>query len=96
MAERYVGDLSDTIDLGGQLGALLVERSLKVIHPQDVESYGKGCIVGAAGELEHLAALIHPKFGAPIRTAIGGGKAIIPSTKKVGGPGTRIDVPLCT
>ena len=93
-ARRYVEDLSDMIDLGGQLGALLVERILKIINPQDVESYGKGCIVGAAGELEHSAALIHPKFGAPIRAAIGGGNAIIPSTKKVGSPGTCIDVPL--
>jgi len=51
------------------------------------------CIVGEAGELEHSAALMYPTFGAPIRKAIGGGKAIIPSTKKIGGPGTCIDIP---
>ena len=58
------------------------------------ESYGKAAIVGEHGELEHAAALLHPKLGAPLRAAVGGGKAIIPSAKKLGGPGTAIDVPL--
>ncbi len=92
-AGRYVEDLTELIDTGERLGQLLVDRILKVIEPKDVESYGKACIVGEGGELEHSAALMHPTFGAPIRKAIGGGKAIIPSTKKLGGPGTRIDIP---
>jgi hypothetical protein len=50
--------------------------------------------VGAAGEIEHAAALIHPRFGAPIRAVLGRGPAIIPSTKLMGGPGTRITAPL--
>src|SRR5919106_983649 len=58
------------------------------------ESYGKAAIVGERGEYEHAAALLHPKLGAPLRAAVGGGKAIIPSAKKLGGPGTGIDVPL--
>ena len=92
-ANRHVDDLTDLIDTGERLGEILVERILKVISPEEVESYGKACIVGEAGELEHSAALMHPTFGAPIRKAIGGGKAIIPSTKKIGGPGTHIDIP---
>ena len=92
-AGRFVDDLADMIDIGERLGAILVERILKVIDPEAVESYGKACIVGESGELEHSAALLHPTFGAPIRKAIGAGKAIIPSTKKIGGPGTHIDIP---
>ena len=92
-ADRHVDDLTELIDIGESLGAILVERILNVIGPKEVESYGKACIVGEAGELEHSAALMHPTFGAPIRKAIGAGKAIIPSTKKIGGPGTRIDIP---
>lgn len=92
-AGRYVDDLTELIDIGESLGAILVERILNVIGPKEVESYGKACIVGEAGELEHSAALMHPTFGAPIRKAIGAGKAIIPSTKKIGGPGTHIDIP---
>ncbi len=92
-AGRFVEDLTEMIDIGEKLGGILSERILKIIDAKDVESYGKACIVGEDGELEHSAALMHPKFGAPIRAAIGGGKAIIPSTKKVGGPGTHIDIP---
>ena len=57
-------------------------------------AYGKGAIVGVAGEIEHAAALIHPTFGAPVRAALGGGKSIIPSTKKIGGPGSVLLMPL--
>ena len=92
-AGRYVEDLAELIETGERLGAVLADRILKVIDPALVDSYGKACIVGEAGELEHSAALMHPTFGAPIRKAIGAGKAIIPSTKKMGGPGTHIDIP---
>ncbi len=58
-----------------------------------VEGYGKGAIVGAAGELEH-GALWHNPGGYAMRELLGNAKAIVPSTKKVGGPGTRIDIPI--
>ena len=92
-AGRYVDDLAELIDTGERLGEILVERILRVLDPEEVQSYGKACIVGEAGELEHSAALMHPTFGGPIRKAVHGGKVIIPSTKKVGGPGTHIDIP---
>ena len=57
-------------------------------------AYGKGAIVGLDGELEHAAAILHPRFGAPVREVIGGGAAIIPSTKKVGGAGAPITMPI--
>ena len=95
-AGRFVEDLTELIDAGEQLGALLGKRAVEAlgVAPQEVESYGKACIVGSDGELEHAAAILHPKLGTPFREAVGGGKAIIPSAKKVGGPGTPIDVPL--
>src|SRR5207249_12001866 len=73
---------------------LLSKRAVEVLGGVGAESYGKAGIVGTAGELEHVAAIIHPKFGNPLRDAVGGGKAIIPSAKKRGGPGASIDVPL--
>lgn len=95
-AGQYVDDLSDMIDLGAELGQVLVDEALAVLGgPADaVSAYGKAAVVGANGEIEHAAALIHPKFGAPIRAALGRGPAIIPSTKLLGGPGTRIVAPL--
>jgi hypothetical protein len=61
--------------------------------PKAVEGYGKGAIVGAAGELEH-GALWHVPGGYAMRDVLGGAKAIVVSTKKVGGPGTRLDIPI--
>ena len=92
-AGKFVDDLSALIDAGEELGALLSKRATEVLGAP-VESFGKAAIVGEGGEYEHAAALLHPKLGAPLRAAIGGGKAIIPSAKKLGGPGTTIDVPL--
>ena len=92
-AGRYVEDLTPLIDAGEELGALLAKRATEALGAP-AESYGKAAIVGEAGEYEHAAALLHPKLGAPLRAAVGGGKAIIPSAKKLGGPGTTIDVPL--
>jgi hypothetical protein len=68
--------------------------STKHCAPSEVSSYGKAAVVGSNGELEHAAALIHPKFGAPVRARLGRGPAIIPSTKLLGGIGTRIVFPL--
>jgi len=95
-AGRYVDDLTELVDLGAELGQLLIDEALAALgRPvEDVSAYGKSVVVGVNGEIEHGAALIHPKFGAPIRAALGKGPAIIPSTKLLGGPGTRIVAPL--
>jgi hypothetical protein len=95
-AGKYVEDLTPLIDASLELGALLTKKAVEAlgIAPEKVESYGKAAIVGLDGELEHAAALLHPKLGTPIRENVGGGKALLPSAKKMGGPGTAIDVPL--
>ncbi len=95
-AGRYVEDLTELMDIGAELGRVLGERAVAAlgIPPERAESYGKGAIVGSEGELEHAAAILHPKLGAPFRATVGGGKAIIPSAKKMGIPGTELDVPL--
>lgn len=95
-AGKYVEDLTPLSDWSASVAPDLVERALEAagIHKDEVESYGKGAIIGGAGELEHGAALLHPTLGKPFREGIGGGKAIIPSSKKMGYPGCIIDVPL--
>jgi hypothetical protein len=95
-AGRYVEDLDELVALGATLGERLIDEALAVggVSVDAVSAYGKAAIVGVDGEIEHAAALIHPKFGAPIRAALGKGPAIIPSTKLMGGPGTRIAAPL--
>ena len=92
-AGRYVEDLSALYQTGAELGALLGQTAVAQLNGAP-HSYGKAAIVGLDGELEHAAALLHPSLGAPLRQAVGGGRAIIPSAKKIGGPGTSIDVPL--
>jgi hypothetical protein len=95
-AGRYVEDLAPLIDVGEELGELLTRRCVSAlgISGGKAESYGKAAIVGEAGELEHAAALMHPKMGTPVRKVLAKGAALIPSAKKRGGPGTAIDVPL--
>ena len=95
-AGRYVEDLGELVTQGEELGALLAARAIAAlgIRGDQVESFGKAAIVGEAGELEHAAALLHPRMGAPVRAALGRGPALIPSAKKSGGPGTGIDIPL--
>ena len=92
-AGRFADDLAPLIQTGEALGALLGKRAVEALGAP-VESYGKAAIVGLDGEYEHAAALLHPTLGGPFRTAVGGGKAIIPSAKKLGAAGTAIDVPL--
>src|SRR5437763_6539583 len=92
-AGEFVEAVTRLIDAGEELGALLAKKATEALGAP-AESYGKAAIVGEAGEYEHAAALLHPKLGAPLRAAVAGGKAIIPSAKKLGGPGTTIDVPL--
>jgi len=95
-AGQYVEDLTPLYDLGAEIGGLLAERGVKAlgVQPDEVESYGKGAIVGLNGEIEHAAALLHPRFGAPVRKAVGKGEDIIPSTKKIGAPGATIVMPI--
>jgi hypothetical protein len=95
-AGRYVEDLAELVDIGEELGELLTRRAVEAlgIPGPSVESYGKAAAVGENGELEHAAAILHPKLGAPARKVLGKGAALIPSSKKRGGPGVALDVPL--
>ncbi|MCC8392966.1 amino acid synthesis family protein [Paraburkholderia sp. MMS20-SJTR3] len=95
-AGRYEAKLDALIEAGEELGALLGKRCVEAlgIAPGNAQSYGKAAIVGEAGELEHAAAILHPKLGAPLRAAVEKGAALVPSAKKMGTLGTAIDVPL--
>lgn len=95
-AGRYVEDLAPLIAIGEELGALLTARAVAAlgIAGNAVQSYGKAALVGENGELEHAAAILHPKMGAPVRRALGQGAALIPSSKKRGGLGAVLDIPL--
>lgn len=92
----YAQDLSGLMETGAELGALLGARCVAAlgIAPEDAQGYGKGALVGEDGELEHAAALLHPKMGAPLRAAVSKGAALVPSSKKRGGPGATLDIPL--
>jgi len=92
-AGRFVDDLQELVKTGEELGDLLGRRAVMGLGAP-VHSYGKAAIVGVDGEYEHAAAILHPTLGTPFRALMHGGKAIIPSAKKLGGPGTTIDVPL--
>lgn len=96
LAGRYVEDLSELIDIGEELGDLLTRKCIEALGiPGDkAQSYGKAAAVGENGELEHAAAILHPKLGAPARKVLGKGAALIPSSKKRGGPGCVLDIPL--
>jgi hypothetical protein len=95
-AGRYQEDLNDLMEIGAELGGLLGERCVTAlgITPAQAESYGKSAMVGENGELEHAAAILHPKLGAPLRKAVEKGAALVPSSKKMGSPGQVLDVPL--
>ncbi len=95
-AGRYEAKLDALIEAGEELGALLGNKCVEAlgIAPGEAQSYGKAAIVGEAGELEHAAAILHPKLGAPLRVAVEKGAALVPSAKKMGTLGTAIDVPL--
>jgi amino acid synthesis protein len=95
-AGKYVEDLTELMDIGEELGALLTERAVAAlgIPGPSAESYGKAAAVGEDGELEHAAAILHPKLGTPVRKTLGKGAALIPSSKKRGGPGVALDIPL--
>jgi Amino acid synthesis len=95
-AGRYVEDLSELIEIGEELGALLTERAVAAlgIPGPSAQSYGKAAAVGENGELEHAAAVLHPKLGIPVRRVVGKGAALIPSAKKRSGMGATLDIPL--
>lgn len=92
----YQEDLTKLMDIGAELGALLGDKCVQAlgITPAEAESYGKSAMVGEDGELEHAAAILHPKLGAPLRVAVGKGAALVASSKKMGSPGQVLDVPL--
>jgi hypothetical protein len=94
-AGRYVDDILPLMEALKGLGVEMAGRLVTLLggDPKVVEGYGKGAIVGALGELEH-GALWHAPGGYAMRHVLGGAKAIVPSTKKVGGPGCRLDVPV--
>jgi len=94
-AGRYVEDIAGFMKDLEPLGLNMAGELLAALggDPSAIEGYGKGAIVGAAGELEH-GALWHVPGGYAMREILGDAKAIVPSTKKVGGPGTRLDVPI--
>ncbi len=95
-AGQFKPDLTKLMDIGAELGQLLGDRAVAAlgIKPSQAESYGKGAIVGENGELEHAAAILHPKLGGPLRVAVEKGAALVPSSKKMAGPGSPLDVPL--
>lgn len=95
-AGQYVEDLNQLMEIGSELGALLGRRCVEAlgISASQAESYGKSAMVGENGELEHAAAILHPKLGAPLRNEVEKGAALVPSSKKIGGPGQVLDVPL--
>jgi hypothetical protein len=94
-AGRYEPDIQPFMKDLEPLGAEMAKRLISAlgVKPKEIEAYGKGAIVGVAGELEH-AALWHQPSGWGIREAMGGAKAIVPSTVKVAAAGARIDIPL--
>jgi len=95
-AGKFVEDLSGLMIIGEELGELLTLRAVAAlgILAVSVESYGKAAAVGENGEIEHAAAILHPKLGAPVRKVLGKGAALIPSSKKRGGMGVALDIPL--
>lgn len=95
-AGQFVEDLDPLMEIGAELGGLLGEKAVAAlgIKPEAAESYGKAAMVGENGELEHAAALLHPKMGAPLRVAVEKGAALVPSSKKRGGMGQDLDIPL--
>ena len=95
-AGKYVEDLSELIAIGEELGELLTQRAVAAlgIPGPTAESYGKAAAVGENGEIEHAAAILHPKLGTPVRKVLGKGAALIPSSKKRGGMGVVLDIPL--
>ena len=90
---RWAEDLRPLFEAGAGLGERLMPELVRMLDDPAV-SYGKGALVGVAGEMEHGGACVHPMLGRPMRAAIGGGQAVVGSNIKVAAPGTLLDVPL--
>ena len=90
-AGRYEEDLEPLMAAGEHLGGLLGNRCVAAlgIEPNEAESYGKAALVGVDGELEHAAALLHPRMGAPLRKAVEKGAALVPRRRSGAGPARR-------
>ena len=86
-------DLDNLAALGAQVAQAMMPDLMALLGAPAL-AYGKAAIIGTAGRLEHGAALLHPQLGKPVRHAIGGGKAVIPSNNKIGAAGSSIDIPL--
>ena len=97
MANPFAGvyreDLAPLFELGLGMGEAFARRAVDRLGGPP-RAYGKAAIVGVNGDIEHAAALLHPKLGKPMRAACGGGEALIPSATKVAAAGASIDVPL--
>ena len=89
----WAEDLRQLFEAGAALGERLMPELVRLLDGPAV-SYGKGALVGVAGEMEHGGACVHPMLGRPMRAAVGGGQAVIGSNVKVAAPGTLLDVPL--
>src|SRR2546429_8609087 len=83
-AGKYVEDLSPLVAIGEELGELLSKKAVAAlgIDGAKAQSYGQAAAVGGNGELEHAAAILHPKMGAPVGKALGKGAALIPASEK--------------
>ena len=92
----YQEDLEELMVAGEELGGLLGAKCVDAlgIKPEEAESYGKAAMVGENGELEHAAAILHPRLGKPLRLAVEKGAALVASSKKMGSMGQPLDVPL--
>ena len=87
-----IDDFSELVDISVDAGEVLTQRALEALGEIEPRAYGKGAIVGAAGDLEHGAAMIHVRVGLPMRWQAGGGPALIPGNTKVGPMGGTIDI----
>jgi len=95
-ADGFTQDLEALMVIGEELGGLLGEKCVAIlgIEPAKAQSYGKAAMVGEAGELEHAAAILHPRLGKPLRATVDKGAALVASSKKMGSMGQPLDVPL--
>ena len=95
-AGKFHDDLETLMAIGEELGSLLGDKCVAAlgVTPQAVQSYGKAALVGENGELEHAAAILHPRLGKSLRSAVEKGAALVPSNKKRGGMGHPLDVPI--
>lgn len=87
-------DLTPLIEASLELGASLTKSALGSLgaKPVDLRAYSKAALVGIGGDLEHGAAMIHPRLGMAMRRSLRRGRVIIPGHAKVGPPGTSVDL----